>query len=376
MDNDPMSERDSALALDTLPTPALVIDGAVARRNVGRLAAYARDHGIALRPHTKTHKSRFVGGLQLAAGACGLSVAKVGEAEVMATAGAPADVLMAYPAVDPPRTRRLAELARTAAVSVGLDTATAAEALATAARHAGTTIGVLVDIDVGFGRTGVPDATGAVRLAAFADGLPGLRLDGLMCYPGQVKMPPAEQAPELARIAALLAETIDRFDRAGLCRRIVSGGSTPTAYRSHLLPQCTEIRPGTSVYNDMNIVRGGFGTLADCAARIVCTVVSDAVPGQVVVDAGSKTLTSDPCGPAPHSGHGHVVEYPDAVITRLTEEHGQVDVSRCPAAPRVGARVTVIPNHVCPCVNLQDVVWWHEEGILTPLPVDARGRLS
>ncbi|MBM4058474.1 MAG: D-TA family PLP-dependent enzyme, partial [Planctomycetes bacterium] len=100
------------------------------------------------------------------------------------------------------------------------------------------------------------------------------------------------------------------------------------------------------------------------------------VAGQVVLDAGSKTLTSDPCGPAPQSGHGHVLEYPDAVITRLTEEHGQVDVSRCAHRPRVGERVTVIPNHVCPCVNLQDVVWWHEDDALVPLPVDARGRLS
>lgn len=362
--------------LASLPTPALVIDGAVARRNIDRLAAHCRAHGMSLRPHTKTHKSRFIGGLQLAAGAIGLTVAKVGEAEVMATAGEPADLLMAYPAVDPARTARLARLAGDVPVAVGLDTAAAATALSTAAHAAGTTIGVLVDLDVGFGRTGVASPAAAAALARHVAGLPGLRLDGIMCYPGQVKMPPGDQGPVLAAIGALLAEAIDRFDRAGLSRRIVSGGSTPTAFTSHRLPQCTEIRPGTSVYNDMNIVRGGFGTLADCAARVVCTVVSDAVAGQVVLDAGSKTLTSDPCGPAPQSGHGHVVEYPDAVITRLTEEHGQVDVSRCPARPGVGERVTVIPNHICPCVNLQDVVWWHEEGTLTALPVDARGRLS
>jgi len=359
-----------------LPTPALVIDGAVARRNIDRLAAYCRAHGIGLRPHTKTHKSRFVGNLQLAAGALGLTVAKVGEAEVMAKAGEPVDLLMAYPAVDAARTARLARLAGDGPVSVGLDTAPAAAALSAAAAAAGTTIGVLVDLDVGFGRTGVGSPSMAVDLAMLVDRLPGLRLDGIMCYPGQVKMPPADQGPVLVAIAALLADAIDRFDRAGLARRIVSGGSTPTAYQSHLIPQCTEVRPGTSVYADMNIVRGGFGTLADCAARVVCTVVSDAVPGQVVLDAGSKTLTSDLCGPAPQSGHGHVVEYPEAVIHRLTEEHGQVDVSRCATRPRVGERVTVIPNHVCPCVNLQDVVWWHEGDTLTALPVDARGRLS
>jgi D-serine deaminase-like pyridoxal phosphate-dependent protein len=106
-------------------------------------------------------------------------------------------------------------------------------------------------------------------------------------------------------------------------------------------------------------------------------VVSTAVPGQVVIDAGSKTLTSDMCGPAPRSGFGLVVEYPQARISRLTEEHGQVDIRDCPRAPEIGERVTVIPNHVCPCVNLQDTVWWRgEEGRLEALKIDARGRLS
>jgi D-serine deaminase-like pyridoxal phosphate-dependent protein len=157
----------------------------------------------------------------------------------------------------------------------------------------------------------------------------------------------------------------------------VSGGSTPTAYRSHLVPQVTEIRPGTSVYNDMNTVHGGFCTLADCAASILCTVVSDAVGGQVVLDGGTKTFTSDRCVPSPESGHGHVVEYPEAVITKLSEEHAQVDVTRCAVRPRVGERVSVIPNHVCPCINLQDAVWWREpDGRLRRLTIEARGRLS
>ena len=144
------------------------------------------------------------------------------------------------------------------------------------------------------------------------------------------------------------------------CALIVSGGSTPTAYQSHLIPQLTEIRPGTYIYNDMNTVRGGFCTLDDCAARIICTVVSNAVPNQIVLDAGTKTLTSDACIPARDSGHGFIVEYPQAKIVALSEEHGQVDVSRCDHQPDLGQRVTVIPNHICPCVNLQNDVWWNE----------------
>ena len=362
-----------------IPTPAIVLDAATVRGNIDRLATYATSHGIAFRPHTKTHKSIEVAILQLAAGARGLTVAKVGEAEALLPAftdGA-SDFLMAYPAVDAFRTRRLAALAAASRVRIAADTTSALDATSAAAAAAGTTIGVLVDLDVGMGRTGVPTAAALVALAEAADKAPGLRLDGILCYPGHIWSKPDEQAVPLARVAAKLQEAIDLFDRHGLCRDVVSGGSTPTAYRSHLVPQVTEIRPGTSVYNDMNTVRGGFCSLADCAASILCTVVSDAVDGQVVLDGGTKTFTSDLCGPAPDSGHGHVVEYPDAVITKLSEEHAQVNVTRCVRRPRVGERVSVIPNHVCPCINLQDAVWWREpDDRLRRLTIEARGRLS
>ena len=126
----------------------------------------------------------------------------------------------------------------------------------------------------------------------------------------------------------------------------------------------------------MNTVRGGFCAVDDCAARIVATVVSDSVAGQVVIDAGSKTLTSDVCIPAPSSGYGFVVEYAGARIVRLSEEHAQIDVTACSSKPTIGDRLTVIPNHICPCVNLQDAVWWvepHEPP--RQLKVDARGKL-
>jgi len=155
------------------------------------------------------------------------------------------------------------------------------------------------------------------------------------------------------------------------------GGSTPTALQSHRVSRMTEFRPGTYVYHDMNGVRGGYASFDDCAARVVATVVSTAVPGQFVIDAGSKALTMDRCGPAPDSGHGHVVEYPQAKIKRLTEEHGQVDAVTFDKPPKVGERVTIIPNHICPCINLQDRVWWQERGDRPqPVPVDARGRVN
>ena len=138
----------------------------------------------------------------------------------------------------------------------------------------------------------------------------------------------------------------------------------------------TELRPGTYIYHDMNGVHGGFAAIEDCAAKILATVVSTAVPGQVVIDAGSKTLTSDRCGPAPESGHGYVVEYPEAKIFKLSEEHAQVDSTRCARTPKVGERVTVIPNHICPCINLQDVVWWREKGQrAVAIDIQARGKV-
>ena len=366
-------------SIDTIPTPALVLDAAKVRRNIERMATYTKAVGIANRPHTKTHKSIAIAGLQLAAGATGLTVAKVGEAETLARAFADhePDILVAYPAVDSARTIRLAALARSAAIRVAVDTPAAIAALSAAANAAGTTLGILVDLDVGSGRTGVPTADRLVALAEAVDRAPGLRLDGIFYYPGHVTVLPEDQVAPLTLVSEKIHEAIHRFDVGGLCRETVSGGSTPTAFQSHLIGVGTEIRPGTCVYNDLNIVRGGFGSLDDCAASVVCTVVSDAVSDQVILDGGSKTLTMDRCGPAPDSGHGHIVEYPEAFIGKLTEEHAQVDVSRCVPRPRVGERVTVIPNHICPVVNLHDTAWWHEaDGSLQVLPIDARGKLS
>ncbi|MDB5323903.1 MAG: D-threonine aldolase [Phycisphaerales bacterium] len=361
-------------ALNDLPTPSIVIDAVIARRNLQRLADYAKQHNFKLRPHTKTHKSLLVGRMQMELGATGLTVAKVGEARVMAEVSN--DLLMAYPAVDPLRCAELAQLAGRITMRVGIDSATAADALSAAASAAGCTIGILVDLDVGLHRTGVQSPADALALGQHVSRLPGLRLDGLMFYPGHVKDESAASLSELAAVELKLAETIALWRRGGLDTAIVSGGSTPAAYQAHRLPSMTEARPGTYVNHDMNGVHGGYAKLEECAARIHCTVVSTAVPGQFVIDAGSKTLTSDRCGPAPDSGHGLVLQYAQAKIVKLTEEHGQVDCRECHRAPKVRDRVTIIPNHICPCVNLQDQVWWQEPGQPPrAIKVDARGKV-
>jgi D-serine deaminase-like pyridoxal phosphate-dependent protein len=312
---------------------------------------------------------------QLAAGAVGLTVAKVGEAEALSEVGS--DLLIAYPAMDPARTGRLAQLARHHTIRVAVDSIAAADALAGAARSTSSTIGILIDLDVGQHRTGLQTAAAALKLAQFVDRAAGVRLDGILCYPGHIWDPAAEQAAALQLVSDKLAEALDLWAKHGLESRIVSGGSTPTAFQSHLVPEYTEIRPGTYIFNDLNTLRGGFCSQDDLAASIVCTVISTAVPGQFVLDAGSKTLSSDRCATAPDSGHGLVCEYPDAKIVKLSEEHAQVDARDCQQAPKLGEQVTVIPNHICPCVNLQDTIWLRDgDGRLEKITVHARGKLS
>ncbi len=357
-----------------IPTPALMVDGAVVRRNVDKMAAYVAAHGIGLRPHTKTHKSRMLGRLQMEAGAIGLTVAKAGEAELMGEVAD--DIMMVFPVVDPARCRLLAELARTKTLRVAIDSSLAVQRLSDAAVAAKSTIGLLVEIDMGVGRTGVATAQDSLALAQQISRSPNVRLDGLLCYPGHIWDKPEQQAAPLAAAEKKLKESLDLWAKHGLKAPIVAGGTTPTAYQSDLVKAFTELHPGTYVFNDMNTANGGFCALAECAARIIFTVSSDAVKDQIVLDGGSKTLTSDMCVSARESGHGYIVEYPEAKITRLSEEHACVDVSRCKTRPKVGERVTVIPNHICPCINLQDSFWWFEAGKQpVRMPVDARGRL-
>ena len=358
---------------DDVATPALVIDVAQARRNIERLVEYLRPLGIALRPHTKTHKSLRMAQMQLDAGARGLSVAKVGEAEVLSQVCD--DILVAFPALDSARTTRIAELAKRITVRVAVDSQLAVDALAEAARAASVTVGVLVELDVGAQRTGVQTVAQALDLARHVDQTDGVRLDGLFYYPGHIR---DQYEQKFIPLGEKLNEAIALWHAHGLAPAIVSGGSTPSQYWSHLLPMTTEIRPGNGIYFDRNALSIGYCAQHDCAAKIITTVVSNAVPGKVVLDAGSKTLTSDRLlGATGHGGYGLIEQYPEAVINNLSEEHGEVDVSNCAQPPKLGERVSVIPNHICVAVNMQTFVYFKDDnGELERGPVDTRGMLS
>jgi D-serine deaminase-like pyridoxal phosphate-dependent protein len=360
---------------EDIPTPALLIDLPIAKHNIERMASYARKQGLELRPHTKTHKSLLMAELQLQSGARGLTVAKVGEAEAMSELAE--DLLVAYPAVDPARTRRVAALAQQRTVRVAVDSDEACDAIASVASAVGSTVGILVDVDVGFHRTGVQDAQSALRLARKIEKTSRLRLDGLFCFPGHIRGSEEEQAGPLDEVSGRLGEVIDLWRSHGLDTGIVSGGSTPTAYHSHLVSVLTEIRPGTYVYNDRNCLAGGYCEIEDCAAQVVTTVVSNAVPGKVVVDAGTKSLTSDRNAYLLDGGYGFIAEYPEARVVRLSEEHGEMDVSGCQGRPAIGERVHIIPNHVCPVVNLHQYFWLgRANGSYEKVAVDSRGMVS
>jgi D-serine deaminase-like pyridoxal phosphate-dependent protein len=259
--------------VNEIETPAIVVDLDILEHNLRRVADYAKQHGLRLRPHTKTHKSAWLGGLQLEYGAAGLTVAKAGEAEVMLRA-TPRDLLVAYPVMGETKLQRLMDVARQTELTVAIDSAEVAQGLSDAASRAGVMVGVLVEADVGLGRVGVPDAARLVALAKQVDEMPGLVLKGFNFYPGHVKALDAEGLAKFRALNGVLAETIELWRQAGLALEIVSGGSTPTLFHSHELKGLNEIRPGTYVFNDRNTIECGAVGVADCAAHIHVTVVS------------------------------------------------------------------------------------------------------
>lgn len=358
-----------------LSTPALTIDLDILERNLNRMAAYCREHGLGLRPHTKTHKTPEVARMQVERGAVGLTVAKVGEAEVMAAAGLD-QILVAYPVWGSEKLRRLATLARHCEALVSLDNEATAQALSRAADSVDATIGVLVEFDAGLHRCGLPPGPECVELGRKVQKLPGLKFRGVMTFPGNIWGVDETRRREVRQVAARFENVMEVFRRARMELEIVSGGSTPSALLSHQVPGLTEIRPGTYAYNDLNTYYQGCCGLEDCAARVVTTVVSTAVPGRAMIDAGSKTLSSDSLQAGPAVGHGYVVEVPDAPLIKLSEEHGFLDTTRSSHTFRVGEILTVIPNHVCTCVNMHDEVFLLRDGhVQGAWRVAARGKI-
>lgn len=339
-----------------IPTPAAVVDLDRLGTNLRRMQGYADEHGLGLRPHIKTHKAPWIAAEQVRLGAAGVTVATPVEAMEIGTT-AP-EMLVAYPTFGR-RATALAELvARTdARVLVGLDSVEAVTALraALADEDAGRPVGVLVEVDLGMRRCGVASAREVAAIArACGD---GVVYRGLMFYPGHIRQPVAEQDADLEALARDLDALVRELGDEGLEPEIVSGGSTPTAFRSHEVPRQTEIRSGTYVFNDRTTAATDACDWDDCAYTIHATVVSTAVPGQAVVDAGTKALSGDPIRAPGYNGYGQLLGRPGVTVARKSEEHGVLDLSGTSWRPKLGERVRIIPNHVCVSVNLQPRVY-------------------
>ncbi|MDI4238329.1 D-TA family PLP-dependent enzyme [Bradyrhizobium sp. Arg237L] len=344
-------------------TPCAVIDMDRVERNIARIQAACDAAGVAHRPHIKTHKNPMLAQMQIAAGAKGITCQKLGEAEIMADAGI-SDILISYNLLGDEKMARLGALQGKANVTVAADNSVVVADLPKAAAASGRTLSVVVECDTGRKRAGVETPTEAVALAREIAGSKGLQFAGFMLYPTETGWADAQK---------FFDEALAGVRAHGLDAAIVSTGGTPNLKNLGKLKGATEHRFGTYIYNDRMQVAAGVATWDDCALHIYSTVVSRAATDRGILDAGSKTLTTDTGG---LEGHGLILEHPEAKIARFAEEHGFLDLSRSNTRPNVGDVVRIVPNHVCVVVNMMDeVVMVRGEEIIGTLPVAARGKL-
>ncbi len=350
-------------AVKAFTSPAVIIDLDTARKNVDRFQAYADTHGIKVRPHIKTHKMPRIALMQLKRGAIGITCQKLSEAEAM-LAGHPElnDVFITYNVIGREKLDRLAALARRADLSVVADSECVSLGLSRRFQNEPTPLKVLVECNTGADRCGVATPEEAAALAVRIAASPGLSFAGLMTYP------PSDCEGQVQRFMARAKVLIEA---QGIAVPVISSGGTPSMMSAGNAPITTEYRPGTYVFNDRSLVVGGRCTWDDCALTVAATVVSVPAENRAIIDAGSKTLTSDLLN---LKGYGHVLGRPDILIDQLSEEHGRL-VSHGSINLAVGDQVRVVPNHACVVMNMVDFVNVVQQGKAPEKwPVTARGK--
>lgn len=374
------------MKLNDLPTPQVLVDRVRLTANIERMQAAATAGGMKLRPHTKTHKSPRIARWQVDRGACGICCAKIGEAEVFADAGFD-DIRLPYP-INPASAARVMALMDRVQLSLIVDHAEIAKQWSRAMSDAGRTLDVLVKVDVGYHRCGIaPDGGGAVDFLVRVAKLPGLRFRGLLSHAGQsYDVKSKDELTAVAREEArMLRDLAEGTRRQGVTLDEISVGSTATALLSATEAGLTELRPGNYVYYDRSQVAIGSATLNDCALSVLATVVSKPATDRIILDCGSKTLTSDTGrGVIRPKGYGAVfttvgAPAPDEtlLIDRLSEEHAVVLAGSGSTVLEPGDRVRVLPNHSCVVSNLVDSVCLVEgETVIEPLPIAARGKIT
>lgn len=322
-----------------LETPSILIDLDIMENNIAAMQQRCDDLGIQFRPHIKTHKIPAIAQKQIDAGAVGIACQKVSEAEIFADAGF-TDIQLPYNIVGAKKTRRLAELAKRIKVTVTVDSKAVLDGIATAAQEAGATIHMMVELVALNKRTGTTPED-AFNLAQQIVNTDNLHFAGVMIY------------PSVARIRVRLQKTLSLLAEAGIEVEMVSGGGSGAILESHLLPELTEMRVGTYVFWDWGSVNHGWTSFDDCAMRIRATVVSANESSRVILDSGSKTVNSETVDGL----FGYIVEYPDARLHSVNEEHGYVDFRKCDTIPNVGDIVHIIPVHTCVVTNLHNQLY-------------------
>lgn len=343
-------------------TPQVLVDLDIVEANIAGAAKRLRTLGLQARPHIKTHKIPMIARAQMAAGAVGVTCQTLWEAQVMADAGI-GDILVSYNILGASKLNRLRALASRVNLSVVADNAHTVDGLAAAFADAPRPLDVLVEIETGMQRCGVLDPDEAVALARAIEAAPGLRFKGLLAYP----------PPDGGTAAgAILAQTADACRAAGLDVSCVSSGGTPDLNDFVPGPAISEYRPGAYVYNDRSLIARGACDLSDCALSVATTVISAPAADRAVIDAGSKSLSSDLFG---LQGHGLIIGHEDCDIAALSEEHGHVRLKSGAKPLRIGEVVRVIPNHACVVTNLFDhVIAVRGEAFAARIAVEARGR--
>lgn len=367
-----------------LPTPAVLVDKRRLLANIDKMQRAATATGIRLRPHAKTHKSVTIAQCQIDAGAVGITVATMGEAEVFADHGI-GNIRIAYPLPVSVAERIIAVMSKSH-ISIVVDNATIAQHWSDLMVNARRRLDVLIKVDVGFHRCGInPRLQEAVSFISEIAQLPGLQLCGLLSHAGQAY--DVSTFEEIRGIARQEADTLRRLaveaKNAGISVQEISVGSTPTARFSLEENQITELRPGNYVFLDLTQVALRSATISSCALTVLSTIVSRPSLDRLVLDAGSKTLSSDHArGTNANPGFGAVLQTnsgttinPNLRIERLSEEHAVVSVTGCDNSLGVGQRVRLIPNHACVVTNLTDYVHFvDEESLIETVRVDARGK--
>lgn len=363
-----------------LDTPSLLVDLDIMEANMRQVDDFAKEQGIAWRPHIKTHKSIEIAKLQMANGACGITVAKVSEAEVMVKGGID-NILIAYPLASRTKLERVAALLPLATIILTIDSEEQAAHVQEFFQPIDQEVDVWLKIDSGLKRCGVDPGEPTLRLAQYvSERCPNLKLKGLYTHAGHSYA--ATDYEQIERIGRYEGECIvasaQLCEEHGIPIEVRSVGSTPTFRISGKVPGITEIRPGNAVFYDAIQVGLGAATYSQCALRVMATVVSHRPGERLVLDTGSKSLALDQGahGNATVKGFGHVVGHPEIVIQRLSEEHGVASIEG-ETSLRLLDRVQIIPNHACAVMNLFDQVHVVREGqVIDTWKVDARGHVQ